>query len=489
MRGTRSMSRIGQDYIWNDQRRWQLPRLRWVALACTLPLVAGAIGMTTQHAGGSAAAAQTGDATGIDTPLAAAAGMNMAPLAETPVVSLDTASAGPPHNNEPLLTDAPATAATQADKTAGPRWIDIEIQRGDTLSLAFERHELSYRDSLAIAHLDEYGRHFTRGLKAGDQLRVRAEDSGNILAVDYPLDAIRTLKVRETDNGYSAKIVHADVERRKAYAVGSINDSFYVDALEAGLSDKLVMNLAHIFGWDIDFVHDIQKGDHFIVVYEQLYRDGQKIRDGHILAAEFTNRGEELRALRYTDDDGESAYYAPNGDAMKKAFIRTPLDQFRISSHFSAGRKHPVLNRIRKHEGTDFAAPTGTPIKATGDGRIVFRGRKGGYGNTIYIKHNGRYSTRYAHMSRFASGQSVGTYVEQGETIGYVGMSGLATGPHLHYEFRVNGAPRNPETVDLPGAPPLSDERMADFRDQTQPLMAQIDALDRIQLAKNEVTE
>ncbi|MES1943004.1 peptidase M23B [Salinisphaera sp. PC39] len=469
------MSRIGNDYIWLQDKPSPRGGWRWVGLGLAVPLVVGAVSLTGP--GGTGVEAERRAALLTESILLPDSPAN-APLADAGAPNAQTVAS---------LSERFSGAAASTDGTNSPArdWTEVDIQRGDTLSLAFQRHGLSYKDSLAIAHLDEHGTRFTRGLRAGDTLLVDADDSGHVLALDYPLDAIRTLEVRasEKGEGYTAEIVAADVEHRTAYASGRIDTSFYVDALEAGLSDKLIMDLAYIFGWDIDFVLDIRAGDRFVVVYDELYRDGEKIGDGKILAAEFVNRGRELRALRYTDAEGQGDYYAPDGKAMKKAFIRTPLDQFRISSHFNLRRKHPVLNRIRAHEGTDYAAPSGTPIKATGNGRIVFRGRRGGYGNVIEIKHSSRYTTRYAHMSRFASGLGVGSRVQQGQVIGYVGMSGLATGPHLHYEFRVHGHPRNPETVDLPEAEPLPEKHMADFREQAQPLLAQLDALGRTQLA------
>lgn len=468
------MSRIGKDYIRDGAHKPSLLRLRWIVLACILPLMVGALAMTIQPSGAPAPKHPAM----IDSPPAAHA----ATTGHTHTVGISRA-----HN---------ATASTQAAsqdttrKVTEPDWIRIEIHRGDTLSLAFERHGLSYSDSLEIAHLDKYGQHFTRGLRAGDTFKVRANESGHVVALNYPLSRIRTLEIRATDDGYNAHVTHADVTRRKAYAVGTINESFYVDALEAGLSDRVIMNLARIFSWKIDFAHDIRAGDRFIVVYQELYLDGKKVRDGHIMAAQFTNRGEQYRAVRFERAEGKATYYTPDGEALKKAFRRVPLDDhFYISSSFSLAREHPILNTIRVHEGTDFAAPIGTPIHATGEGRITFRGVMSGYGNMVIIDHGRGYTTRYGHMSSFASGQSVGTYVEKGEVIGYVGMTGLATGPHVHYEFRINGTPKNPETVDLPGAPPLPDTLMAEFKQHIKPLLAQINSLEQIKLATNTVSE
>lgn len=256
-------------------------------------------------------------------------------------------------------------------------------------------------------------------------------------------------------------------------------------ASNAGLDDSLAMELAFIFGWDIDFAQDIRKGDRFSVIYEEIFRHGEKIGNGDIVAAEFVNQGRKLQAFRYTSPDGSSQFFSADGKAMRKAFLRTPVDFARISSHFNLGRRHPILNRIRAHKGVDYAAATGTPIKAAGNGKVEFKGRKGGYGNTVIIKHGSSYSTLYAHMSRFGRGIHNGSRVQQGQIIGYVGSSGLATGPHLHYEFRVNGSHVNPLTVKLPAADPLPQKYKEDFRRSITPVLAQLETLNQIRTAAN----
>lgn len=382
--------------------------------------------------------------------------------------------------------DQAQNAGTAAPHKPDSPWAEVTIRRGDTLSIAFSRNNLSYGDSLKIAHMDEHGKRFTRGLRAGDTMQVKADADGGVLALDFPIDALHTLKVRPDGNGFSAEMALTDVEHRQAYATGMIGTSFYVDALESGLSDRQIMKLVKIFGWDVDFAFDIRPGDRFVVVYDELYKDGDKVADGEILAASFVNRGREVRAIRFAEaGEGQGTmYYSPAGRAMKKAFIRTPVDYTRISSGFNLSRSHPILNRIRRHEGTDYAAPTGTPIKATGNGRIVFRGRRGGYGNMIVIRHDSHLSTRYGHMSGFKKKLGVGSKVRQGDVIGYVGMTGLATGPHLHYEFRVDGNPKDPERVALPKALPLPGKYMPDFRKHAAPLLAQLDSLTRIEVAR-----
>jgi murein DD-endopeptidase MepM/ murein hydrolase activator NlpD len=267
-------------------------------------------------------------------------------------------------------------------------------------------------------------------------------------------------------------------------AHGVVSSSLFQAGDRAGLSDTMVLKLATAFGYDIDFAQDLREGDSFSVVYDDLYREGERLRDGDIIAATFINQGKRYTAIRYTNADGETMYYDENGRALRKSFLRTPVEFTRISSTFSTGRMHPILGRMRAHKGVDYAAPSGTPIRAAGDGRITFRGWKSGYGNFVIVQHNKDISTAYGHMSRFAR-EKVGDRVRQGQVIGYVGMTGLATGPHLHYEFRVDGQHRNPLTVTLPPAQPLPASQLAQFRRQSAPMLARLTALDSIQLARN----
>ncbi|HEB99883.1 MAG TPA: M23 family peptidase [Thiotrichales bacterium] len=291
----------------------------------------------------------------------------------------------------------------------------------------------------------------------------------------YERNRLERLLVSRAADGFKAEVIERAPERATAHATATIDSSLFLAAQKAGLSDNLTMELAGIFGWDIDFALDIRRGDRFTVIYEELFLDGEKIGNGDILAAEFVNQGHVYRAVRYTDASGRTSYYAPDGHSMRKAFLRTPVAFSRISSRFSLGRKHPILNRIRAHKGVDYAAPYGTPIKATGDGKVIFIGRKGGYGKAVILRHGSRYTTLYAHMSRFARGLHSGSRVRQGQVIGYVGKSGLATGPHLHYEFRINGVHRNPLTVKLPAAAPIDRRYRADFEQKSRTLLAQLD--------------
>lgn len=373
---------------------------------------------------------------------------------------------------------------TPSDTPLPPGWRAVTIRSGDTLSIAFGRYGLSYMDSLKLAHMDKYGRYFTSRLKGGDRLTVKADAQGRVEAVNYPIDVLHTLEVKRQGDRFSGDMTTPDVEHHRAYASGVITTSFYADALAAGLDDRQILTLNRIFSWDIDFGQDIRPGDRFVAVYDELYHDGKKIGNGELLAAAFINKGHEYRALRYSDSDGDTGYYTPSGQPMKKAFVRAPVDYTRISSPFNSARMHPILHRLRRHEGTDYAAPEGTPIHATGDGRITFQGRRGGYGNMVIIRHSADVTMRFGHMSRFAKNLHTGSRVKQGQVIGYVGMTGLATGPHVHYEFRVDGVPHDPQTARLPGVPPLSGKQLASFRAQTSTLVASLDDMSQTHLAQ-----
>lgn len=368
-------------------------------------------------------------------------------------------------------------------------WQEVTVKSGDNLSLIFPRVGLSARDVYNVAQLGKDIKPLLN-LRPGQILRFdisENEGSKHLNALQLQLSKIKTLSITSTTDGYESKLDVRDVEKRQSYASATINSSLFEAGVEAGLSDKLVMELAYIFGWDIDFALDLRQGDQFSVIYTEEYLDGDKIADGNILAAEFTNQGNTFRAVRYVDDSDHSEYFSPSGDSMRKAFSRTPVHFSRISSKFNPRRKHPKLVGVtRPHRGVDYAAATGTPILATGDGKVDFAGTKGGYGRTIVLSHGGKYTTLYAHMSRYRKGIKRGKRVKQGDVIGYVGMTGTATGPHLHYEFRINGVHRNPLTVSLPKAQALNKKYRADFEQKSQPLLAQLDSLRSTAVALNQ---
>ena len=391
------------------------------------------------------------------------------------------------HLELPKSTGAavPVVAEPPAPKLPDPTrdWQTVEVNSGDTLSAVFDRQGLGPQEVHAVVNAGEKAKMLNR-LRPGQTFKLDIGE-GRLKALHYIIDATKTLAFDRTEDGFETRLIEKELEIRNKYATGTIEGSLYASALKAGLSEPVIMELGGIFGWDVDFALDIRRGDRFKILYEEKYLDGEKYRDGAILAAEFHNRGEVYKAVRFTDPEGRSNYFGADGRSMRKAFLRSPVDFRRISSRFQPERYHPILGKKRPHRGVDYAAATGTPIKAAGDGRIVYRGRKGGYGRTIIVKHGGRYSTLYAHMSRYRGGLGVGSRVRQGQVIGYVGQSGLATGPHLHYEFRVNGVHRNPLTVKLPDAEPIKSAYREQFEKQAQALLSQLDAQGETRLAES----
>ena len=371
------------------------------------------------------------------------------------------------------IVQAAVNDATKVPEASA--WHSIAVKPGDTLSTIFDSQGLGPDDWMAIIHLGGDALNL-RHLRAGATINLLINED-QLDELTYALDETHTLDVRRNSRGYEALTLTADIQHRSTEVAGVIENSLFLDGHRAKLSDRLIMQFADLFNYDIDFAQDLQPGDRFTVIYDVLYKNGRKLRDGDILAAEFVNQGKSYRAIRYVNpSSGTVAYYTPEGQSLRKAFIRTPVDFARISSGFSLARWHPILNIMRAHKGVDYAAPTGTPVKATGDGRIEFMGRKGGYGNVVMIKHGVHYETVYGHLSRFKSGLSVGSKVHQGQVIAYVGMTGLATAPHLHYEFRVDGIHKNPVTVQLPRANPISGRQLAQFKLSEAPLVARLDS-------------
>lgn len=374
--------------------------------------------------------------------------------------------------SEPAMTSAvPAATA----------WQEVLVANGDTLSQIFNRLELDTQQMYAVLASDKETKQALTRLLPGESLLFDIQD-GELRKLQYSLSATQILHVEKGATGYQSMVEELPVETRVSHASSTINSSLFEAGQEAGLSDNLLMQLVGIFGWDVDFALDIRSGDAFTVVYEERYVNGSRLGDGAVLAAEFVNQGQSYRAVRFSEADGPAHYYTPEGNSMRKAFLRTPVDFSRISSRYG-GRTHPVKQTFRMHKGVDYAAATGTPVKSTGDGKIVFRGVKGGYGNVLILQHGGKYSTLYAHLSSFKKGLGVGSRIRQGQVIGFVGSTGLATGPHLHYEFRVNGVHTNPLTVKLPNAGPIPEHLKAQFIEQTTPLLAQLEVVKRTQVA------
>ena len=413
-----------------------------------------------------------------ETVIPAAAAMP-APVAdtETPPPATHTVAVHD-HAKTEEATAAPVTDATvkvppRSQAPAPVPWKTTTVARGDNLSLIFDRMGLSPAVLYQVLHTDKRTADL-KHLLPGQKLHFQIDGQG-LKALKYEEDLVTSLEVNRDGDGFTSKMVTTPLETRNVTADATIKDSLFLAGQQAGMSDKLIMQMVAIYGWDIDFIQDIRSGDHFKVLYQEQYKNGVKVGEGPILAAEFVNQGRSYKAIRYTSADGHTDYYNENGASMRKAFLRTPVKFTRISSRFSLHRLHPILGITRPHEGVDYAAPRGTPIKATGDGVVAFLGRKGGYGRTIILKHGGRYSTLYGHMSGYARHLHAGSRVKQGQIIGYVGMSGLATGPHLHYEFRVNGVHRNPLTVKLPKAKSIPKQYLADFKLKSTTLLAELE--------------
>lgn len=374
--------------------------------------------------------------------------------------------------------------ATAMMRTA-ERWVSVKIQPGDKLAQVFQQVGIDAQQLNKVLALGGEAAKLAR-LYPGKTLKIKMGAEGRLQELLYNITPTRTLHIMEQGSAASfmANTVEHPLERRIARAAGTIHSSLYLAGQKAGLPDALTMEMANIFGWDIDFATDVQRGDNFTVLYEEFYAQGEKVRAGEILAAEFTNGDKTLQAIRFNDGRGHASYYTPDGLGMRKAFLRTPVEFSRISSGFSLGRRHPLLNHIRSHKGVDYAAPTGTPVKAAGDGTVAFAGNKSGYGKTVILQHGKQYSTLYAHLSRYPKGLNEGDRVEQGQVIGYVGQSGLATGPHLHYEFRVNDQHRNPLTIKLTQAEPIPSQEKSEFVREAKTLMDQLTAFKRTLTAR-----
>lgn len=341
-------------------------------------------------------------------------------------------------------------------------WLSDTVKSGDNLSNLFARNGLNAKDAHFIG---QAAPEEALLLQPGQRLRWQTNQNGDVTLLHIEVSATKThvFKKQKSQGTFLYQIEQKTTDSRPRFASAKIENSLFLDGGRAGVPQQVLIELAGIFGWDIDFAQDIRKGDSFSLIYEERFLEGKHISNGDILIARFINRGKSYTAIRYKDPDGKVSYYNEKGLSMRKAFLRNPIDFARISSRFSLGRKHPILNRIRAHKGTDYAAATGTPIKSTGNGRVIFAGRKGGYGNVVVIKHNRRYETRYAHLSKFNRRARKGMRVKQGQIIGYVGMTGLATGPHLHYEFRVDGIHRDSLKVKLPTASPIPKQYKASF--------------------------
>jgi murein DD-endopeptidase MepM/ murein hydrolase activator NlpD len=361
-------------------------------------------------------------------------------------------------------------------------WKEQTVASGDNLSRLFYRAGLNDLDVYRVSNAKQ-GKSL-RNLLPGEVLRFGIDSEGKLIEMRYERSALEAYVFSVRGNQFVSEHIIREPEVLKSYREGTIKESLYLAGKRANIPDKTVMELANIFGWDIDFVFDIRKGDSFAVLFEERYIDGVRLGTGNILAASFTNRGKTYKAVRYTNSQGQTNYYTPDGLSMRKAFLRTPLDIFRISSGFNLRRKHPIHKKIKAHRGVDYAAPTGTPVYSSGDGRVLEAGYTKANGNYVFIQHGQTYITKYIHLHRkkVRTGQSV----KQRQVIGTVGATGYATGPHLHYEFLVNGVHRNPRTVSLPKANPIPKAEKSRFNSMALALLEQLTANQQAtQLANN----
>lgn len=373
---------------------------------------------------------------------------------------------------EPVSVPVPAPIPAPAVAPAAQA-VAVTVRRNDTLDAIFRRLKVSVED-LAIVRTLPGIRQSLDFLRPGDVIRLSLLN-GSLTSLERRVNDRQTLTVARSPQGdFAAHIVENALDIRRAPLHAEITSSLFRSVNDAGASDAVAAQLVDVFRYDIDFAQELQQGDSFTVVLEKVYRDGQYLHDGDILAAEFVNNGKTYRAIRYTTPDGHSDYYTPEGKSLRKAFLRAPVEFSRISSGFGL-RWHPILNHMRAHKGIDYAAPAGTPIHAAGDGRVTFRGVQSGYGNVIVLAHSGDVQTLYGHMSHFGAGMAVGRHVHQGELIGYVGQSGLATGPHLHYEYRVHGEHRNPAGIKALPSEPLTESQRAAFAVRAKQLLAELD--------------
>lgn len=403
----------------------------------------------------------------------------------------DIRSIDVPHQEVIEQLALPALAATPDNDQSFLR--EARVQRGDTVMELLQR--LGVDDPAAVGFLkgNATAQSLFRQLSPGKNLTARTGPQGQLQTLVFPLNGSKDQALiveRRADaagDQFSASEQILPLETQVVMRTAEIRYSLFGASDAAGIPDSVATQLADIFGGDIDFHRDLRKGDRFAVIYESINYLGRSVRSGRIIAAEFVNNGKTYRAAWFADPAGpqnSGGYYTADGKNIRKAFLRSPLEFSRITSGFSAARFHPVLQKWRAHKGVDYGAPTGTRVKATGDGVVEFVGLKGGYGKVVILRHQNRFTTLYGHLSGFAAGLRKGNRVGQGDVIGFVGATGLASGPHLHYEFRVNDVHQNPLAMALPSAPPLMPQQLSLFRAQTEAHLARLDLIRGFDLAQ-----
>jgi murein DD-endopeptidase MepM/ murein hydrolase activator NlpD len=385
---------------------------------------------------------------------------------------------------EELSAAAESTPADAAEplivaEVPSPDQTTVTIHRGDSLSAIFKRAGLSASELQKVMELGKSVA-ILKKIIPGKTLTFETDQEDHLISLNYEENPLKHLIVMRNGAGYKAYWQEAEAETIISYGSAVISESqpsLYQAGKAAGLSDAVIMKLSYVFQWDISFALDLRQGDAFTVLFEDIYVDGEKVKEGDILAAQFTNMGKTYTAVSYEDNAGNRNYFAPDGSSLRKAFLRDPVHFSHVSSNFNLKRLHPIHNRVMPHRGIDYAAKEGTPVLAAGDGKVTTVKRNSASGRFIVIRHGEQYTTKYLHLSAYAKGIRSGTSVKQGQVIGYVGATGWATAPHLHYEFLLDGVHRNPKTVTLPHAQPIAKTELDRFRSSTKTIVAQLGAI------------
>lgn len=372
-------------------------------------------------------------------------------------------------------------AEVQKPKVDKVSWQTTKVKSGDSLGKIFTRFGFSAKDTYDVTN-SEHGKQL-KNLRVGDEIEIATNDDGKLTNLSYPISLTSTLKINATEDGFTSLIEEKQLETRTNHAQAKITSNFWNAGSQAGMSNSQIMNLANIFGWDVDFALDIREGDSFNVMFENNYIDGEFVGHGDILAAEFINQGETFQAIRFKDGE----FYTPEGKSMRKSFLRAPVSFQYISSNFKPKRYHPILKRVKAHNGVDYRAPTGTPVKAAGNGRVIAATYNKYNGNYVFIQHANNIVTKYLHFSKRAVNK--GARVKQGQIIGYVGSTGLSQAPHLHYEFLLNGVHRNPRTVKLPEALPIDKKYKQEFALVADDFLSQLNGAKHALLAATDGEE
>jgi murein DD-endopeptidase MepM/ murein hydrolase activator NlpD len=401
------------------------------------------------------------------------------------VAATGTVKDSPPPQREIVVEALPLTLPDPAADPVQAYWHETRFERGDTFAALLARLGVDGAETARLLEENGGSKPF-RNLRPGMTVQAETSGLGQLLALRFLSgDATTELGFERDGVGFRALEQRAELARQVSLKSGEIQRSLFATADAIGLPDSITLQLAGVFSGDIDFHRDLRRGDRLRVVYEVAHYNGRPLEVGRVLAAELVVNRKTYRAVWFVDETGEGGYYAPNGQSLRKAFLRSPLEFSRVTSNISEFtlRFHPILNEWRAHQGVDYGAPSGARVRATADGTVESAGWQGSYGNAVVLRHDAATTTLYAHLRGFASGIKRGAWVDQGEVIGYVGATGMATGPHLHYEFRLNNQHRNPLTIATPAAEPVAPQRMAAFRAVADPLVLQLELLARARVA------